>query len=651
MAIISNSTFDPFRQFVAVRLQQGVPIVDADWNELDDIRSFEVRAFLKWFVGDGVPEGNHGFKIVGEKLENDFSIASGTTGTPDGLNNVGRCLVNGMDVLIKADIKFSEQTWSETKNPSPSLLAQTLGGGKITGLKKPEKDGIAYVYLDVWERFVSPSDDDTLILPGLGTESCARIKREWAVRVADITHPIPTKVPGHSYYHLAAITRRAGDPVVYPEDIQDHREQRLLLPPATLIEDTLGIDPIGYRRGQGRPIISLRETINTLLRGGFPRTPDTPLTTLLPFMDWNGFLFDHNHGLVALWTSPHFGNKSPIVASWLNLQNISEGFAAPLQITSDASYAHGYPSAALLPNGDLLVTYLKVDGTSANKRAIFYKHASLEGLNIASEQAVTPTGDMGQYYGPSVIVTGDLVTFFYLDASTKVWQYRRLQLTQLTTNTFLDTESRPFPGVVDGSLTFHAAPGKNGDIWIAITTHEDDHYKVVALQFTPSTDNISNVKTLMESIQGLPPFVLCRSNGDVQVFWNQFGKEDDTEKSEVYCTTYRNGSWQSAQSIPKTANAKILCAVEDAHGTIWLFWACEKDEESNIFFMSYDPITNECGQPRQMSFPPNGQRDGLFLLSALIAPDNTTWVFWTRSRSTAAGIRSTLYYTRLITSL
>ncbi|TEB07864.1 hypothetical protein Psch_01419 [Pelotomaculum schinkii] len=59
----SRNTFDKLKHYVGVRLQQGVPIVDADWNELEDIRKFELETFLKWFVGDGVPLGNDGFKI------------------------------------------------------------------------------------------------------------------------------------------------------------------------------------------------------------------------------------------------------------------------------------------------------------------------------------------------------------------------------------------------------------------------------------------------------------------------------------------------------------------------------------------------------------------------------------------------------------
>ena len=65
MANISRETFNKMKHYVSVRLQQGVPLVDADWNEMEDIRRFELQAFLKWFVGDGVPVGNDGFRIVG----------------------------------------------------------------------------------------------------------------------------------------------------------------------------------------------------------------------------------------------------------------------------------------------------------------------------------------------------------------------------------------------------------------------------------------------------------------------------------------------------------------------------------------------------------------------------------------------------------
>jgi len=63
MGNFSRVTFDELKKYVSVRLQQGVPLVDADWNEMDDMRRYELRSFIKWFIGNGVPAGNKGFRI------------------------------------------------------------------------------------------------------------------------------------------------------------------------------------------------------------------------------------------------------------------------------------------------------------------------------------------------------------------------------------------------------------------------------------------------------------------------------------------------------------------------------------------------------------------------------------------------------------
>ena len=105
MGDFSRNTFNinKLKHYVGVRMQQGVPLVDADWNEQEDIRKHELRSFLKWFVGNGVPQGNDGFRIIGEGLENDFTIKGGTEDQP------GRCLVDGWDALIVGDVKYSTQ--------------------------------------------------------------------------------------------------------------------------------------------------------------------------------------------------------------------------------------------------------------------------------------------------------------------------------------------------------------------------------------------------------------------------------------------------------------------------------------------------------------------------------------------------------------
>jgi hypothetical protein len=319
-------TFDRLKHYVGVRLQQGVPIVDEDWNELEDIRREELRVFLKWFVGDGVPKGNSGFRI--EPIENhliltpaengfdadgnvsvqkvrieidlenstaaadlgfdiknyyaeraappapqltshealpesmdfdpststlvilvyvagtlhrthkvdfsiegallnregiaeaigkqtndevtaiigqrdDFNIAGGD-GTPEG---VGRCLVNGWEVINECGIRYKAQPLAVQPD-----LATTWGVDALLSYAPPEvlpaevSEETVLIYLDVWERVVKVEEDpDHLKHPDIGMETCIRIKREWVVRV---TYGKSLEAPpeGHVFFELARFT-------------------------------------------------------------------------------------------------------------------------------------------------------------------------------------------------------------------------------------------------------------------------------------------------------------------------------------------------------------------------------------------------------------------------------------------------------------
>lgn len=51
------------KRYVGVRMQQGVPVLDADWNEMEDLRKHELNELFRQFIGSGVPAGNNGFCI------------------------------------------------------------------------------------------------------------------------------------------------------------------------------------------------------------------------------------------------------------------------------------------------------------------------------------------------------------------------------------------------------------------------------------------------------------------------------------------------------------------------------------------------------------------------------------------------------------
>jgi hypothetical protein len=141
-------------------------------------------------------------------------------------------------VFIPTSLNFKAQPL-HVSQPNAAALAAAWGVPTITlpPLSAPSNIQIQAVYLDVWERLVRPADDPTsLILPGLGTESCARIRREWAVRVrngntvpvpgdSDYIGDAPNEIP-HSYYLLATIARGA---VINAVDITDRRQTRLTL--------------------------------------------------------------------------------------------------------------------------------------------------------------------------------------------------------------------------------------------------------------------------------------------------------------------------------------------------------------------------------------------------------------------------------------
>lgn len=65
------------RHYVGVRQQQAVPVLDADWNELEDIRRLDLEIVLANTIGNGVPAGSDGFHILPANAPNSILIADG----------------------------------------------------------------------------------------------------------------------------------------------------------------------------------------------------------------------------------------------------------------------------------------------------------------------------------------------------------------------------------------------------------------------------------------------------------------------------------------------------------------------------------------------------------------------------------------------
>jgi hypothetical protein len=209
------------RRYVGVRMQQGVPLLDADWNELEDLRRYEHETVGTWFIGDGVPVGSDGFHILPVSADNDFGIRQGVL------------LVHGKIVVLDADTSYATQPHFGDPNLNPPLPNLTTPGG----------DAEFVVYVDITEREVNSQEDPALVDSRIGLETAVRITRQWVVRVASVPQDLamldapPT---GHVFYELAYLRRKGGNAKITAPMIEDLRDTQLSIRRRIEVRNNLG---------------------------------------------------------------------------------------------------------------------------------------------------------------------------------------------------------------------------------------------------------------------------------------------------------------------------------------------------------------------------------------------------------------------------
>jgi hypothetical protein len=637
MATITPSTFNPLLAHVNVRLQQGVPMVDADWNTLDDIRKFELRAFLKWYVGDGMPDGNDGFKITGG-LSNDFTIRAGVQGPPGSLPNqetalrqVGRYIVDGLDVILRTDLAFTAQLLHQNQ-PGSAALGAKLGVPVIAPLTTPTSDHRVIVELDVWERLLTPDEEPALVHPGLGVETCARIRREWVVRAYPESSPGP-HLADHSYATLALINRFTGQATMVDGQIVDRRQRRLLLPPASLITDMLGINPLDYRAGVGRPPISVRDAVNALLAGQLPTTPDLPVSPG-PGSDTirRAFVLDSLNGLAAFWVSPRVGSVNQVFGTRIDLAAPEAGFQPEVAVTSGT--AHVEPTAVPLPNGEFLVAYQNGLLSNATTDVVF-KRATLAGLPAAAEQTLSATTGTADET-PFGVLAGDIVTFFIRQAATNTWFFRRYRHTD---STFVDATpvALPAPAATGVAGGLHASIA-GGVVWFAYVTTAGNTMTLGRL--TPTAAAASAVDHVIASpLTGTDPFVVGVSGTEAMVSYKD---------TQIKVVSAASGTWQTGSIVTIPASDADIqpAAAQDANGTIYLLVTRPVAGAGNeVFLRRRDPATGVWGSAQQViSNPSNDQNP-----HPILVPGQGIWVLWRSDRPGAGNFD--LYAKRIVTAI
>lgn len=197
MANFSNGgvdTFDPANDYIGIRLQQGVPLLDRDWNELEDIRRNIERMLGRHYIGDGAPD-TLGFRVraLDPPAANDVVIEA------------GRCMVDGLDLSNRTPVAFSEQGEGVT------LPAPGAGDQVLVLYLEPRLDRVGS---DAIPALGNPQD--------LGIETCVRDRLSWSVQAVE--HPA---VPPPGTYPIATISRPADIERVEDEHIVDLRRSEM----------------------------------------------------------------------------------------------------------------------------------------------------------------------------------------------------------------------------------------------------------------------------------------------------------------------------------------------------------------------------------------------------------------------------------------
>jgi hypothetical protein len=189
----SRDTFDRTRNYVAVRLQQGVPLVDADWNEQQDVTRNEAYEGLRTVQGDVALRG--GLDVSPAGAGDDLSLSP------------GGAVVRGRPLQVWTAMRYSTQRYVD-----PAVAAAD-GVAVVQPVPIPPppifSPRVDTVYLDAFEREVASAEDPGLVNPMIGVETATRARREVVLRVAVGAAP-PAPAAGHVHFPVAVITRFGG---------------------------------------------------------------------------------------------------------------------------------------------------------------------------------------------------------------------------------------------------------------------------------------------------------------------------------------------------------------------------------------------------------------------------------------------------------
>jgi hypothetical protein len=217
-------TFDERKRWVGIRLQQAVPLLDRDWNELEDIRRHVEWVLRRFYIGDGAPD------------EDGFRILALPGVADDLLVRAGHYSIGGYDVWLPDDTRLSE----------------LRGGARLPALPAGGDAVALVICLQAQITRVTAAEDPDLLNPqDISMETCVRDRLDPVLTVV----PADGELPADSVT-LASLKRPAAAGPLTDAMLTDARRRNLCLAPTV---DTL----VSFR---GQVLIALRQAQEAIAR-------------------------------------------------------------------------------------------------------------------------------------------------------------------------------------------------------------------------------------------------------------------------------------------------------------------------------------------------------------------------------------------------
>lgn len=285
----SVDLYDESLQYMGALLQQGVPLIDGDWNDQTENMIANLRRAIEFGIGDGSP--NTGFRIdeSGTSNVNNFTIKGGS-GT---IETAGRCFNKGFPALLVSDLEYTANTniihpqitgltdtvltdssanyvvnelvgrdlVPDVANPGTTiaitantattitvasglLAATAVGTHYRVNLSTPGSNRTDFVFLDCFLDEIDSVEDTNLLHTGVppsasNVEAARRLKLRTFVKVTEGQSSPTDYTDSDGNYHaileLAQLDRLSADTTVTTAMISD---SRVYTPPRPDILDT-----------------------------------------------------------------------------------------------------------------------------------------------------------------------------------------------------------------------------------------------------------------------------------------------------------------------------------------------------------------------------------------------------------------------------